>query len=163
MAAFLDMEGAFNNIEISTIVGSLSHGGIDDLTCGWIGSMPLNRMITASNGSATLTGLVGKVRESILRRIRKYRHSTGRCLLPNGVDGGAKWNTTSTQWTRSESSGICRRHSIDGIRNVSFHNQWDYAKSPTKVTRMGRKQLTLFTSKTKIPQFKLLYQTELEN
>lgn len=50
MAAFLDTEGAFNKIEISKIINSLSHGDIDVL---------MNRMI-ASNGSATHSSYVSR-------------------------------------------------------------------------------------------------------
>lgn len=33
MAAFLDIEGGFNNKELSTIIEPLQHGGIGDMVC----------------------------------------------------------------------------------------------------------------------------------
>ena len=54
MATFLDIEGAFNNIEISTIIDSLSHG----LRMDKIAAYEQNDYMLASNRSETHSSYV---------------------------------------------------------------------------------------------------------
>lgn len=58
LAAFLDIEGAFNNIEVDTIIQSLMGVGVDGGVVGWVRSMLESRIIQAKSGDSLITRYV---------------------------------------------------------------------------------------------------------
>ena len=60
LAAFLDIEGAFNNVKLSAIVNSLSTLGVEKPIRLWISKMLCSRVITSTIGDNSLQKLVDR-------------------------------------------------------------------------------------------------------
>ncbi|XP_073821591.1 uncharacterized protein [Musca autumnalis] len=55
LAAFLDIEGAFNNVSTTAIKQALDNFGLESFISSWITTMLQSRVITASLGNSTLS------------------------------------------------------------------------------------------------------------
>ena len=60
LAAFLDIEGAFNNVRVDAIVDSLSKLGVDVCITNWIKVMLVSRVIHSTIGSDTTSRSVNR-------------------------------------------------------------------------------------------------------
>jgi hypothetical protein len=58
LGAFLDIEGAFDNIYFQAIVEAAGERGLEKTCCRWIGSMPDSRLVHMSVMGSGLTAKV---------------------------------------------------------------------------------------------------------
>jgi len=60
LIAFLDIEGAFNNVLYTAIIESLTELGVEPPLVGLIHKLLISRTVTATLGSSTQTRLVNR-------------------------------------------------------------------------------------------------------
>ena len=60
LAAFIDIEGAFNNVTSEAIVEALSSKNVEDGICAWIKHMLTSRVVTAEIAGSSVTRLVSR-------------------------------------------------------------------------------------------------------
>ena len=60
LAAFIDIEGAFNNVTASSIVKALVNKRVNPLVCKWVNNMLINRLVSSEVAGASTTRPVCK-------------------------------------------------------------------------------------------------------
>ena len=152
LVAFLDIEGAFNNIMPSVITSALSRLGVDDLTVGLINQLLQCRTVEASLGTSTTTKLVN------------------RGTPQGGVLSPLLWNVAVNELLQIMEGGGCSVFAYADDIAIAFSGRFpqtlcdcmslklkklsDWATKSGLGVNPSKTELVLFTRKYKIPVLK---------
>jgi len=150
LIAFLDIEGAFNNVLPTSITESLTELGVKLLMVGLIHKLLISRMVTATLGTSAQTRLLSRGTPQ------------GGVLLP------LLWNIAVNKLLRILEGGGCKVVAYaDEVANI-FNGKYPQARCDLMTAKLkilsewtienglgvspSRTELVLFTNRYKIPQ-----------